>query len=178
MATERIHGCRHVETVAGAEASRSRLDRRHRARQGSGGTGRAIEPAGRRSNGRVRRENLSDPKVPMLGGLRRSEEIYLLAQYRRLLHRQRRRPHLRLAREAGGWNLVKLGGPRDRRLFSTRICRGTFEAARTHQGGVRGDGPTAPTTRLAARRLQEMGSSRSCRWARSIGSGLGIQNPR
>ena len=48
------------------------------------------------------------PQPTQAGGFHRSQEIHVSAQHRRLLYRRRRGAHLRLAREAGGWTLVKL----------------------------------------------------------------------
>ena len=83
---------------------------------------------------------------------------------------------LRLAREAGGWNLVKLEVLGPPPLLYPDM-RGTFEAAEALiKDGFEvmvycADDP------LAAKRLQEMGCVAIMPLGAPIGSGLGIQNP-
>ncbi len=82
---------------------------------------------------------------------------------------------LRLAREAGGWTLVKLEVLGDKKtLYPDMIETLRATEVLVHDGFqvmvYCTDDP------LLAKRLEEMGAPRSCRSAAPIGSGLGIQN--
>ena len=124
----------------------------------------------------VRRVNLSDPKAPMLQDYVDPRTITYLPNTAGCHTAQEAVRTLRLAREAGGWNLVKLEvlGPPPT-LYPDMTA--TFEAAAALiQDGFEvmvycADDP------VAAVRLQEMGCVAIMPLGAPIGSGLGIQNP-
>ena len=124
----------------------------------------------------VRRVNLSDPKAPMLQDYVDPRSITYLPNTAGCHTAQEAVRTLRLAREAGGWNLVKLEvlGPPPT-LYPDMTA--TFEAAAALiQDGFEvmvycADDP------VAAVRLQEMGCVAIMPLGAPIGSGLGIQNP-
>jgi len=124
----------------------------------------------------VRRVNLSDPKAPMLQDFVDPKKYTYLPNTAGCHTASEAVRTLRLAREAGGWNLVKLEvlGPPPT-LYPD--MPGTFEAA---QALIRdgfevmvycNDDP------VAAKRLEEMGCVAIMPLGAPIGSGLGIQNP-
>ena len=124
----------------------------------------------------VRRVNLSDPKAPMLQDYVDPRTITYLPNTAGCHTAQEAVRTLRLAREAGGWNLVKLEvlGPPPT-LYPDMTA--TFEAAAALiQDGFEvmvycADDP------VAAVRLQAMGCVAIMPLGAPIGSGLGIQNP-
>ena len=124
----------------------------------------------------VRRVNLSDPSAPMLQDFVDPKKYTYLPNTAGCHTAKDAVRTLRLAREAGGWNLVKLEvlGPPPT-LYPDMV--GTFEAA---QALIRdgfevmvycNDDP------VAAKRLEEMGCVAIMPLGAPIGSGLGIQNP-
>ena len=124
----------------------------------------------------VRRVNLSDPAAPMLQDYVDPKRITYLPNTAGCFTAQDAVRTLRLAREAGGWNLVKLEvlGPPP---FLYPDMAATFEAARALiEDGFEvmvycADDP------VAARRLEEMGCVAIMPLGAPIGSGLGLQNP-
>jgi thiazole synthase len=124
----------------------------------------------------VRRVNLSDPNAPMLQDHVDPKKYTYLPNTAGCFTAKDAVRTLRLAREAGGWNLVKLEvlGPPPH-LYPDMSA--TFEAAEALiKDGFEvmvycADDP------LAARRLQEMGCVAIMPLGAPIGSGLGIQNP-
>src|SRR5882757_1055429 len=124
----------------------------------------------------VRRVNLSDPKAPMLQDHVDPKKYTYLPNTAGCHTARDAVRTLRLAREAGGWNLVKLEvlGPPPH-LYPDMSA--TFEAAEALiKDGFEvmvycADDP------LAAKRLQEMGCVAIMPLGAPIGSGLGIQNP-
>ncbi|GGG36437.1 thiazole synthase [Caldovatus sediminis] len=140
-------------------------------------TGRAIEASGAEIvTVAVRRVNLSDPKAPMLQDYVDPKRYTYLPNTAGCHTAQEAVRTLRLAREAGGWNLVKLEvlGPPP---FLYPDMPATFEAAEALlKDGFEvmvycNDDP------IAARRLEEMGCVAIMPLGAPIGSGLGIQNP-
>ena len=124
----------------------------------------------------VRRVNLSDPAAPMLQDyVDPKKYTYLPNPAGCHTARDAVRP-LRLAREAGGWNLVKLEvlGPPPH-LYPDMPA--TFEAAEA----LIKDGfdvmVYCADDPLAAMRLEQMGCVAIMPLGAPIGSGLGIQNP-
>jgi thiazole synthase len=124
----------------------------------------------------VRRVNLADPGAPMLQDYV-DPKIYTYLPNTAGCHTAAEAVRtLRLAREAGGWNLVKLEvlGPPPT-LYPDMPA--TFEAAQALiKDGFEvmvycADDP------LAARRLEDMGCVAIMPLGAPIGSGLGIQNP-
>ncbi len=124
----------------------------------------------------VRRVNLSDPKAPMLQDYVDPKRYTYLPNTAGCHTANDAVRTLRLAREAGGWNLVKLEvlGPPPT-LYPDMPA--TFEAAAALiQDGFEvmvycNDDP------VAAKRLEEMGCVAIMPLGAPIGSGLGIQNP-
>jgi len=124
----------------------------------------------------VRRVNLSDPSAPMLQDFVPPDRYTYLPNTAGCHTAQDAVRTLRLAREGGGWNLVKLEvlGPPP---FLYPDMRGTFEAAEALlKDGFQvmvycNDDP------IATKRLEEMGCVAVMPLGAPIGSGLGIQNP-
>jgi thiazole synthase len=124
----------------------------------------------------VRRVNLSDRGAPMLQDFVDPSRITYLPNTAGCHTAQEAVRTLRLAREAGGWNLVKLEvlGPLPH-LYPDMPA--TFEAAEAlirdgfHVMVYCADDP------LAAKRLEDMGCVAIMPLGAPIGSGLGLQNP-
>src|SRR5918995_138257 len=124
----------------------------------------------------VRRVNLSDPNAPMLQDYVDPKKYTYLPNTAGCHTANEAVRTLRLAREAGGWNLVKLEvlGPPP---FLYPDMRATFEAAEVLlKDGFEvmvycSDDP------IAAKRLEEMGCVAIMPLGAPIGSGLGVQNP-
>ena len=124
----------------------------------------------------VRRVNLSDPKAPMLQDFVDPKKYTYLPNTAGCHTARDAVRTLRLAREAGGWTLVKLEvlGPPPT-LYPDMPA--TFEAAEALlKDGFEvmvycADDP------LAARRLEDMGCAAIMPLGAPIGSGLGVQNP-
>jgi thiazole synthase len=124
----------------------------------------------------VRRVNLSDPNAPMLQDYVDPKRYTYLPNTAGCHTAQEAVRTLRLAREAGGWNLVKLEvlGPPPT-LYPD--MRATFEAAEALiRDGFEvmvycADDP------VAAVRLEQMGCVAIMPLGAPIGSGLGLQNP-
>jgi thiazole synthase len=124
----------------------------------------------------VRRVNLSDPKAPMLQDHVDPKKYTYLPNTAGCFTANEAVRTLRLAREAGGWNLVKLEvlGPPPT-LYPD--MQGTLEAAEVLiKDGFEvmvycADDP------IAAKRLEDMGCVAIMPLGAPIGSGLGIQNP-
>ncbi|MDR3485221.1 MAG: thiazole synthase [Bradyrhizobium sp.] len=140
-------------------------------------TGRAIEASGAEIvTVAVRRVNLADPKVPMLQDYLDQERFTYLPNTAGCFTAEDAVRTLRLAREAGGWNLVKLEvlGPPP---FLYPDMQATFQSLEALlKDGFQvmvycNDDP------IAAKRLEEMGASAIMPLGAPIGSGLGLQNP-
>ncbi len=124
----------------------------------------------------VRRVNLSDPNAPMLQDFVDPKKYTYLPNTAGCHTAKDAVRTLRLAREAGGWNLVKLEvlGPPPH-LYPDMMA--TFEAAEALlKDGFEvmvycADDP------IGAKRLEDMGCVAIMPLGAPIGSGLGIQNP-
>jgi thiazole synthase len=124
----------------------------------------------------VRRVNLSDPGAPMLQDYVDQKKYTYLPNTAGCFTAKDAVRTLRLAREAGGWNLVKLEvlGPPP---YLYPDMQATFEAAKALiKDGFEvmvycADDP------VAASRLEDMGCVAIMPLGAPIGSGLGIQNP-
>lgn len=124
----------------------------------------------------VRRVNLSDPKAPMLQDYVDPRKYTYLPNTAGCFTADEAVRTLRLAREAGGWNLVKLEvlGPAP---YLYPDMRGTLEAAEALiKDGFEvmvycADDP------VAAKLLEDMGCVAIMPLGAPIGSGLGLQNP-
>jgi thiazole synthase len=124
----------------------------------------------------VRRVNLSDPAAPMLQDYVPPSRYTYLPNTAGCFTAGDAVRTLRLAREAGGWNLVKLEvlGPAPT-LYPDMPA--TFEAA----AALIKDGfevmVYCADDPIAAKRLEEMGCVAIMPLGAPIGSGLGVQNP-
>jgi thiazole synthase len=124
----------------------------------------------------VRRVNLSDASAPMLQDYVDPKHYTYLPNTAGCFTAKDAVRTLRLAREAGGWNLVKLEvlGPPP---FLYPDMQATFEAA----AALIADGfevmVYCADDPVAARRLEDMGCVAIMPLGAPIGSGLGIQNP-
>lgn len=124
----------------------------------------------------VRRVNLSDPKAPMLQDYVPPSRYTYLPNTAGCHTADEAVRTLRLAREAGGWNLVKLEvlGPPP---YLYPDMRATFAAAEALiRDGFEvmvycADDP------VAAKRLEEMGCVAIMPLGAPIGSGMGVVNP-
>ncbi|MCX7933422.1 MAG: HisA/HisF-related TIM barrel protein [Rhodovarius sp.] len=124
----------------------------------------------------VRRVNIHDPKAPMLQDYLPPDRYTYLPNTAGCHTAREAVRTLRLAREAGGWNLVKLEvlGPPP---YLYPDMAATFEAA----AALIADGfqvmVYCADDPVAAKRLEEMGCVAIMPLAAPIGSGLGIINP-
>ena len=124
----------------------------------------------------VRRVNLSDPGAPMLQDFVPPDRYTYLPNTAGCHTAKDAVRTLRLAREAGGWNLVKLEvlGPPP---FLYPDMRATFEAAEA----LIADGfevmVYCADDPVAAKRLEEMGCVAIMPLGAPIGSGMGVVNP-
>ncbi len=124
----------------------------------------------------VRRVNLSDAGAPMLQDFVDPNRYTYLPNTAGCFTANEAVRTLRLAREAGGWNLVKLEvlGPPPH-LYPDMAA--TFEAA----AALLADGfevmVYCADDPVAAKRLEEMGCVAIMPLGAPIGSGLGLQNP-
>jgi thiazole synthase len=124
----------------------------------------------------VRRVNLSDTGAPMLQDYVDPKRYTYLPNTAGCFTAKDAVRTLRLAREAGGWNLVKLEvlGPPP---FLYPDMAATFEAA----AALIADGfevmVYCADDPVAAKRLEEMGCVAIMPLGAPIGSGLGLQNP-
>ncbi len=141
------------------------------------GTAAAIEASGAEMvTVAVRRVNLSDPAAPMLQDYVPPSRYTYLPNTAGCFNADDAVRTLRLAREAGGWNLVKLEvlGPAPT-LYPDMAA--TFEAA----AALIADGfevmVYCSDDPIAAKRLEEMGCVAIMPLGAPIGSGLGVQNP-
>jgi thiazole synthase len=124
----------------------------------------------------VRRVNLSDPSAPMLQDFVPPSRYTYLPNTAGCHTANEAVRTLRLAREAGGWNLVKLEvlGPPP---FLYPDMEGTLDAAKA----LIADGfevmVYCADDPVAARRLEDMGCVAIMPLGAPIGSGLGLTNP-
>ncbi len=124
----------------------------------------------------VRRVNVSDPNQPKLVDYVDPKKITYLPNTAGCFDADSAVRTLRLAREAGGWDLVKLEVLGDQKTLYPNMLE-TFDAAETLiKEGFKvmvycSDDP------IAARRLEDMGCVAIMPLGAPIGSGLGIQNP-
>ena len=124
----------------------------------------------------VRRVNVSDPNQPMLVDYLDPKKITYLPNTAGCYDGASAVRTLRLAREAGGWDLVKLEVLGDQKTLYPNMLE-TFSAAEELiKDGFKvmvycSDDP------IAALKLQDMGCVAIMPLGAPIGSGLGIQNP-
>jgi thiazole synthase len=124
----------------------------------------------------VRRVNISDPKQPRLTDFIDPKKYTYLPNTAGCFTADEALRTLRLAREAGGWELVKLEVLGDQKTLYPRMIE-TLECAEvlTKEGFkvmvYCSDDP------IMAKRLEDLGCVAIMPLAAPIGSGLGIQNP-
>ncbi len=124
----------------------------------------------------VRRVNLTDPNQPKLVDFIDPKKVTYLPNTAGCFTGEDAVRTLRLAREAGGWNLVKLEVLGDRKTLYPDMIETLRATELLIKEGFQvmvycSDDP------LLAKRLEEMGAAAIMPLAAPIGSGLGIQNP-
>lgn len=124
----------------------------------------------------VRRVNVSDPNQPMLMDYVDPKKITYLPNTAGCFTGQDAVRTLRLAREAGGWNLVKLEVLGDQKTLYPDMAETLMAAEMLLKDGFDvmvycSDDP------IMAKKLEDMGCCAIMPLAAPIGSGLGIQNP-
>jgi thiazole synthase len=140
-------------------------------------TARAIEASGAEIvTVAVRRVNLSDPSQPMLMDYVDPKKFTYLPNTAGCYTAQDAVRTLRLAREAGGWNLVKLEVLGDQKTLYPDIVETLKAAEALIKDGFdvmvyTSDDP------IIAKSLENLGCCAIMPLAAPIGSGLGIQNP-
>lgn len=124
----------------------------------------------------VRRVNIADPSQPMLIDFVDPAKYTFLPNTAGCFTAQDAIRTLRLAREAGGWDLVKLEVLGDEKTLYPNVTE-TLEAAELlvkegfHVMVYTNDDP------IMAKRLEDVGCCAIMPLAAPIGSGLGVQNP-
>ncbi len=124
----------------------------------------------------VRRVNLSDPSQPMLADYVDPRKYTYLPNTAGCYTAEDAVRTLRLAREAGGWNLVKLEVLGDQRTLYPNVVETIRAAEALVKDGFdvmvyTSDDP------IIAKTLEDIGCCAIMPLAAPIGSGLGIQNP-
>src|SRR5690348_4175586 len=123
----------------------------------------------------VRRVNLTDPNQPKLVDFIDPKKVTYLPNTAGCFTGEDAVRTLRLAREAGGWNLVKLEVLGDRKTLYPDMLETLRATELLTKDGFQvmvycNDDP------LLAKRLEEMGAAAIMPLASPIGSGLGIQS--
>ena len=124
----------------------------------------------------VRRVNLSNPDAPMLADFIDPKKYVYLPNTAGCFSAEYAVRTLRLAREAGGWRLVKLEVLGDEKTLYPNMPE-TFRAAELLIGEGFEVMVYCNDDPIAARQLEEIGCCAIMPLAAPIGSGLGIQNP-
>jgi thiazole synthase len=124
----------------------------------------------------VRRVNVTNPNEPMLVDFIDPKKVTYLPNTAGCFTAEDAVRTLRLAREAGGWNLVKLEVLGDKKTLYPDMIE-TLRATEV----LRKDGfeimVYCSDDPLMAKRLEDLGCAAIMPLAAPIGSGLGIQNP-
>ena len=140
-------------------------------------TRRAIEASGAEIvTVAVRRVNISDPSQPMLVDYVDPGTYTYLPNTAGCYTAEEAVRTLRLAREAGGWSLVKLEVLGDRKTLFPDMTE-TLKAAEALVAEGFDVMVYCSDDMILARRLEELGCCAIMPLAAPIGSGLGIQNP-
>jgi thiazole synthase len=124
----------------------------------------------------VRRVNLTDPGQPKLVDFINPKKVTYLPNTAGCFTGEDAVRTLRLAREAGGWNLVKLEVLGDRKTLYPDM----IETLRAAEMLIKDDFQVMVYCNddpLMAKRLEELGAAAIMPLASPIGSGLGIQSP-
>jgi thiazole synthase len=120
--------------------------------------------------------NLSDPSQPMLMDYVDPKKYTYLPNTAGCYTAQDAVRTLRLAREAGGWNLVKLEVLGDQKTLYPNIVETLSAAEALIKDGFAVMVYTSDDP-IVAKRLEDLGCCAIMPLAAPIGSGLGIQNP-
>jgi len=140
-------------------------------------TARAIEASGAEIvTVAVRRVNLTDPSQPMLVDFIDPKKYTYLPNTAGCFTADDAVRTLRLAREAGGWNLVKLEVLGDHKTLYPDIVE-TLKAAEALIKDKFDVMVYCTDDPIMSKRLEEIGCCAIMPLAAPIGSGLGIQNP-
>jgi thiazole synthase len=140
-------------------------------------TARAIEASGAEMvTVAVRRVNLTDPKQPMLVDYVDPKRYTYLPNTAGCYTAEDAVRTLRLAREAGGWSLVKLEVLGDQKTLYPDMTE-TLSAAEALIGEGFEVMVYCSDDPILAKRLEDLGCCAIMPLAAPIGSGLGIQNP-
>ena len=123
----------------------------------------------------MRRVNLTDPKAPMLIDFIDPKKITYLPNTAGCFTGEDAVRTLRLAREAGGWDLVKLEVLGETQHALSRHARDAARDRGAGQGRLPGDGLLQRRSDRR-KRLEEVGAVAIMPLGAPIGSGLGIQN--
>ena len=140
-------------------------------------TARAIEASGAEMvTVAVRRVNISDPNKPMLVDFVDPKKYVYLPNTAGCYTADEAVRTLRLAREAGGWDLVKLEVLGDQKTLYPNMIETLAAAESLVKDGFQvmvycSDDP------IMAKRLEDLGCCAIMPLAAPIGSGLGVQNP-
>ncbi|MBV9063250.1 MAG: thiazole synthase, partial [Alphaproteobacteria bacterium] len=124
----------------------------------------------------VRRVNLTDPNQPKLVDFIDPKKVTYLPNTAGCFTGEEAVRTLRLAREAGGWNLVKLEVLGDRKTLYPDM----LETLRAAEMLIKDDFQVMVYCNddpMMAKRLEELGAAAIMPLASPIGSGLGIQSP-
>jgi thiazole synthase len=124
----------------------------------------------------VRRVNISDPSQPMLIDYVSPKDYTYLPNTAGCYTAEEAVRTLRLAREAGGWSLVKLEVLGDQKSLFPDMVE-TLKAAETLVGEGFQVMVYCTDDPIMAKRLEDVGASAIMPLGAPIGSGLGIQNP-
>ena len=124
----------------------------------------------------MRRVNLSDPSAPMLVDYVSPEKYTFLPNTAGCFTGEDAVRTLRLAREAGGWSLVKLEVLGDEKTLYPNM-RETLRAAELLIGDAFEVMVYCSDDPIMARELEDIGCCAIMPLGAPIGSGLGIQNP-
>jgi thiazole synthase len=124
----------------------------------------------------MRRVNLTDPSAPRLVDFIDPKKVTYLPNTAGCFTGEEAVRTLRLAREAGGWSLVKLEVLGDRKTLYPDMIETLRATELLIREGFQvmvycSDDP------LMAKRLEDMGAAAIMPLAAPIGSGLGVQNP-
>jgi thiazole synthase len=124
----------------------------------------------------VRRVNISDPGKPMLVDYVSPKQYTYLPNTAGCYTAMDAIRTLRLAREAGGWDLVKLEVLGDQKTLFPNVVETLAAAETLIKEGFKVMVYTSDDP-IVAKRLEDMGCVAIMPLAAPIGSGLGIQNP-
>ncbi len=124
----------------------------------------------------VRRVNLTDPDQPMLVDYVSPDKYIYLPNTAGCFTKEDALRTLRLAREAGGWDLVKLEVLGDQKSLYPRMIQ-TLEAAEALIADDFKVMVYCSDDPILAKELEDMGCVAIMPLGAPIGSGLGIQNP-